>query len=388
MSNSPKLERVRYSTVRVGEALPWPVYSQSGQLMLERGSVVETETQLEKLILYGMFVPEEVARSLDEEHEKAQAPDSEQGGKRVNPFADHQRWLFDLQKSYDIVSQQRPEGIVILHKLVDDLIDACDGDPDASLGFIHYNATQPTPTQLALFYGVLSRLIARQLDFDKSRTWSLVAAAVSANAALMPYQEKLNQSASALTPRLREIINKHPALSATMLQRVGIVDSLWLQIVEQHHERPDGSGYPNGLRDGQILLEAQVVALVERYAALVSARGYRRRSHPYEALRKIREDALVLSQRTLLDALNMTLSEHPPGTFVQLSNGETAIVIRRGTGTQQPVLKAVLAKGGNPYVTPLKRDPGDHDFEMRERVFPSIWPKATLASLWGYEQDS
>jgi HD-GYP domain-containing protein (c-di-GMP phosphodiesterase class II) len=58
-----------------------------------------------------------------------------------------------------------------------------------------------------------------------------------------------------------------------------------------HHERPDGHGYPRGLRDGDIPLESQIVAVADAYAAMTSDYGPRERMDPQSALAELRANA-------------------------------------------------------------------------------------------------
>src|SRR6185503_18830845 len=60
-----------------------------------------------------------------------------------------------------------------------------------------------------------------------------------------------------------------------------------IPIVELHHERPDGRGYPIGLRGDDIPLAARVVHVADAYDAMTSARAYRRAMPPGDALREL-----------------------------------------------------------------------------------------------------
>ncbi len=83
-----------------------------------------------------------------------------------------------------------------------------------------------------------------------------------------------------LTEEEYEIVKRHPALGAQMLEHVSLSDVR--EWVAAHHERPDGLGYPLGLPDGAIPLEARIVAVADAYEAMTSDRPYRD-SMSYEA---------------------------------------------------------------------------------------------------------
>lgn len=79
----------------------------------------------------------------------------------------------------------------------------------------------------------------------------------------------------------------HPAASADILREVDFMGPV-AGIVEQHHEWLDGSGYPKGLREDGILVEAQILAVADSYDALATERVYRAKLSPREAVEILR----------------------------------------------------------------------------------------------------
>jgi HD-GYP domain-containing protein (c-di-GMP phosphodiesterase class II) len=77
-----------------------------------------------------------------------------------------------------------------------------------------------------------------------------------------------------LTPDQFDHIKRHPALGARILRQVSFL-APHLPIVELHHERPDGRGYPYGLRGHDIPLAARIVHVADAFDAMTSARAYR-----------------------------------------------------------------------------------------------------------------
>jgi len=80
-----------------------------------------------------------------------------------------------------------------------------------------------------------------------------------------------------LTPDERREIERHPAESFRILQHIPFPENMarLLTIISQHHERLDGSGYPAGLKDGTILLQSRIIAIVDIYDAITMARHYK-----------------------------------------------------------------------------------------------------------------
>ena len=71
-----------------------------------------------------------------------------------------------------------------------------------------------------------------------------------------------------------QLIRQHSAAGAEIVGSIGFEQDV-AEIIHQHHERLDGSGYPKGLRDGDILPEARILAVADVIEAMVSHRPYR-----------------------------------------------------------------------------------------------------------------
>lgn len=72
-----------------------------------------------------------------------------------------------------------------------------------------------------------------------------------------------------------EIVKKHPQLSVKILQDIGETDEILLEIIEQHHEKINGTGYPYGLKDKEIHDFAKIIAICDIFNALTTRRTYK-----------------------------------------------------------------------------------------------------------------
>ncbi len=89
-----------------------------------------------------------------------------------------------------------------------------------------------------------------------------------------------------LTAEEYEIIKQHPVVGAKILRSVPFLEP-HIPIVELHHERPDGKGYPHGLRATEIPLVASIVHVADAFDAMTSARAYRPARAAAEGLREL-----------------------------------------------------------------------------------------------------
>jgi len=137
------------------------------------------------------------------------------------------------------------------------------------------------------YVGHLVELTARQLGLSEERIPAVRLAAMICEVARDQIPPHILDKRGRLTPEEWNEVRRQPELAAALLAGASFDDIRdW---VLAHRERPDGSGYPRGLRGQEIPLEARILAVVEAYVAMVSHRPYRStRDHEDAILELIR----------------------------------------------------------------------------------------------------
>lgn len=129
-------------------------------------------------------------------------------------------------------------------------------------------------------------------------------------------------------------VNRHVDYGIDILKNVnGIIPDI-LNIVLTHHERFDGSGYPNGLPGLKIPVYGRMAAIIDCYDAMTSQRSFAPSTDPAKALQLISGWKNSLFQAELVEEFLRCMGVYPNGSFVELKSGEVAIVI-----AQTPMLK-------------------------------------------------
>ena len=105
-----------------------------------------------------------------------------------------------------------------------------------------------------------------------------------------------------LTVEEYRIIKKHPVISDTILQPLGLIEAE-RQIIRHHHERIDGTGYPDGLRDGEISLLSRIVSIADAYDAMTSTRSYRKAMSVEKVLEELRQHGGKQFDASLVEAM-------------------------------------------------------------------------------------
>lgn len=368
------LVRIAPGALELGRPLPWNVYDANGNVLLRQGYVIQTNSQLEQLFERGRFKPRKIGRPQD---------DVVEDNRERNPFADYPDLLQALEATLNAITDRDPSAQKRLLGLTRMIERTCTEAPDASLALVHLYSVNPGIHEQVLFYAILSQFIARQFGLEHKRISVLTAAALTANLALIPVADQLNASNKVLTDDQRRVIRKHPERSVQGLQEAGIDNQLIATIIAQHHEQADGSGYPLGLSGTDIRPEAEILALAERYVAMITRRAYRDRMNIAEARRLIATLADGAFRPAIPKALLQVLGEYPPGVLVRLDNNEIGVVTGRPVRSRGPFVQAIFGPRGNRYSGTFERDTSLLEFNIRALEEPEVMPSMDFSRIWG-----
>jgi len=125
--------------------------------------------------------------------------------------------------------------------------------------------------------------IARALDLPVNEAAMLKQACLLHDIGKIAIPDGILNKKSALNDKEREHIVRHPAVGKQILSSVADFQGI-LEIIQTHHERVDGKGYPHGLRDKDIPLLARILAVADTYDAICSERPYRKAKSKAQAI--------------------------------------------------------------------------------------------------------
>ena len=214
-----------------------------------------------------------------------------------------------------------------------------------------YRQAHRYPEVHSLQVAALCHLVSRRLGWSEDQRLSLIGAALTMNLGMASLQAKLADQRLPPTPIQRKEIDAHPTVSAALLRAAGLTDAAWLQAVEQHHECPDGSGYPKQIREPSEM--SQLIRFIDRFTAKYSPRLGRDKQQALQAAKDLYAQS---GGNPLAAVLIKECGLYPPGCFVKLASGESAVVIRRGATLKEPLVAALTNIHGEPLARPVQRD--------------------------------
>lgn len=131
--------------------------------------------------------------------------------------------------------------------------------------------------------------VGRRLGLGADRLWALHYGAFLHDIGKVTLPDTILNKPGPLSPAEWELVRRHPEAGREMVESTSLRAAG--PIIEQHHERYDGSGYPRGLRGDQILIEAHIVAVVDSFDAMTTDRPYRRAKPAEQALQELRRES-------------------------------------------------------------------------------------------------
>ena len=270
-------------------------------------------------------------------------------------------------------------------RLVEEITDSVTRNPSALISLARLKTADDYTYMHSVAVCALMISLARQLKVDESLIRKLGIAGLlhDMGKAMMPL-EVLNKPGKLTDDEFR-IMKSHPEEGFKLLRDSQYVDEITFDVVLHHHEKTDGSGYPERLKDTEISLYAKMGAVCDVYDAITSNRPYKSGWDPAESLRKMAEWANGHFDPTVFQAFVKSLGIYPIGSLVRLKSGRLGVVVEQSAASLlKPRIKVFFSTRSNAHIWPELLDlsaPGCND-QIAGREDPAKWKFPDLNDLW------
>jgi HD-GYP domain-containing protein (c-di-GMP phosphodiesterase class II) len=179
----------------------------------------------------------------------------------------------------------------------------------------------------SLAASVWALAFGRHLGLDKITLRSLGMGAMLLDIGKTKLPTALLQKAAKPDAAEWQTLLRHVQLGIEILDEDPRADACMKTMVRMHHERTDGSGYPNKLSGDSIPLVGRIAGIVDCYDAMTSDRSYAKGKSTYDAVRELKKLGKAWFQPELVELFIQAVGVFPTGTLVELNSGEVGIVI-------------------------------------------------------------
>lgn len=255
--------------------------------------------------------------------------------------------LRDSEKIFNGLVSRRPESVGTAKRVVSDLVDVFRHQAVSMtlMDVLGSNGLGWGLSSHSLNTCILSLLMGKELNLEREQMVPLGLGSLfhDIGERLVPMKVKFCEVGMKMQAD-NEMRKMHPDKGLEWMQRFAGVPSEASDIIIQHHERMNGSGYPKGLSGEAIGLLSQIVMVADDYDEMCNAVVPENRRTPHEALSLIYRSFLGNSSpkyaEDVVQALIRALTVYPPGTFIQLSDESYGVVT--SINSQNPLRPLVM----------------------------------------------
>lgn len=164
-----------------------------------------------------------------------------------------------------------------------------------------------------------SKKIAEELGYEQKHCENIYQAGILHDIGKIAIPDNVLLKPSKLDKLEYTIIKEHVKIGIDMLSKIPLFNDL-IKYIAEHHERYDGTGYPNGLKGDEISIESQILAVSDAFDAMTTNRIYKARKTPKEAIKELnslkekefREDVVLAASNALKDTIiDLSISQLP-----------------------------------------------------------------------------
>ena len=270
-------------------------------------------------------------------------------------------------------------------QLVDDINDSVNRNPGALISLARLKSVDDYTYMHSVAVCAMMVALARQMGMDEEQTRSAGLAGLLHDMGKVQVPLEILNKPGKLTNAEFAQIQSHPADGLRMLLGGANMDPVALDVCLHHHERTDGSGYPDRLKGDAISLFAKMAAVCDVYDAISSNRPYKSGWDPAESLHKMSEWASGHFDRNVFQAFVKSLGIYPVGSLVRLTSGRIGVVVEQHTQSlTKPVVKVFFSTKANMRIPAVTVDLANVDTTEKivGREDPNTWHFPDLTELW------
>lgn len=258
--------------------------------------------------------------------------------------------------------------------IVEEVKDAIMRNPAAMLSVVRLKKKDDYTYLHSVAVSALMIALGRRLGFEGEPLKDLGMAGLLHDIGKVGVPDAVLNKPGRLNPMEWTSIRLHPQIGGDILGKVAHAVPVALDVCLHHHEKIDGSGYPNKLPGAAISRAARMGAICDVYDAITSDRPYKKGWEPAEAIRRMAEWQEGHFDREIFHAFVKLIGIYPTGTLVRLKSDRLAVVLGQGRhSTLTPIVRVFRSLASHEDI-----DPVELNLEDGSDVIVGIEPPSSL----------
>jgi putative nucleotidyltransferase with HDIG domain len=279
------------------------------------------------------------------------------------------------------IFSQPAETIREAGKLVDSVAEIFINSNDTVMHLIQQTGASEELYFHTLNVSVLAMMLANELKCTESQIKSVGMAALFHDLGKVNVPEQILNKSEALNKHEQTFFELHPQYGVEVGKKAGL-PSIVIEVIANHHELMDGTGYPQKLKGDAIRMPTRIVTIANVYDNLCNHVDPSKSLTPHEALSTMYAHRRAQFDPAIMATMIKSLGVYPPGTLVRLSNEAIGLVMNVNVG--KPLRPRVLVYDADiPKEDAIILDLSEEasDLSITASIRPGVLPKAIFDYL-------
>lgn len=280
-----------------------------------------------------------------------------------------------------LIFSRPKETLVEAGKLIDSMAEVFLSGSDTVMHLIQQTAGSEEQYFHTLNVSVLAMMLANEMKCTDAQIKDVGMAALFHDLGKVGVPEHIVNKYEPLTKPEQNFYEQHPLYGLDFGKQAGLPNVV-LNVIVQHHEYMDGSGYPHQLKGDAICVPARIVTIANVYDNLCNHNDARQSLTPHEALSTMYAHRRAQFDPAIMATLVKSLGVYPPGTLVRLSNEAIGLVMNVNVG--KPLRPRVLVYDAEiPKEDAIILDLAEENKELsiNASIRPGLLPRAIFNYL-------
>lgn len=239
--------------------------------------------------------------------------------------------------------------------LVSPIVHSVARNPDAMVWFACLKKAAIEPGDRRIGTAIWIAVLGRHLGLTPALLLDLTSGGLLLDVGMSRMDRALQDSTESFGGRQRLAMRGHVKLGLDLLTRIPAISEPVLEMVAQHHERLDGSGYPHGLTRDQLSPFGAIAAVADAFDAMISPAGHKPARSTADAIGELNRLAGIEFAALVVEQFVQALGLFPCGSIVELNTGEIAVVCEQDARHRlRPLLQVISNAEKEPLDSPRR----------------------------------
>jgi len=255
----------------------------------------------------------------------------------------HKLAFIGVQEVFTDLKNNKNLDFKSLTTVVDPMIDSVLRNQDALACLTRMRRKDNYLYGHSLGTAVWALVLGRHIGLDRETLQTVGLGAMLLDVGKTQFSTELLTKPERLETEEHKLMKRHVEIGLEIVKKNRSMDRRVLEMIANHHERYNGTGYPNGVSGNDIPVYGRIAGLADCYDAMITKRPYATAMSSLDAMRQLRQRADVDFQAEMVDQFMQAVSAFPTGTLVELNTGEVGVVMSQNNLRRlRPTVMVVL----------------------------------------------